>query len=152
MRKRIVGFALAVLLGGFHGAVAEDSGRTAFGLRKGGSVVYALVEGIELLSDGQTLLKLKPLATLIGPLDPRTETSVAAKVKIGSMGTSIHKAPQARSYAVVVLLKKETEYEVDTFPQPFMPNGTAIEPLKGDPTPVMLKILNSIQEMRVKKQ
>lgn len=51
MRKQIVGFGLAMLLGGFHSAVAEDSGRTAFGLWKGGSVVYAFVEGIELLSD-----------------------------------------------------------------------------------------------------
>ncbi|MBI5820156.1 MAG: hypothetical protein HZA88_14325 [Verrucomicrobia bacterium] len=152
MRKQIVGFGLAMLLGGFHSAVAEGSGRTAFGLWKGGSVVYTLIEGVETLADGQTLLKLKPVATLIGPLDPRTEASIAAKVKIGSVGTSIHKAPQARSYAVVVLLKKGTEYEVDSFPQPFMPNGTAIEPLKGDPTPVMLKTLNSIQEMRVKKQ
>ena len=152
MKTLIIGSGLAIVMLGLFSAAAEDSGRAASGPWKDESVVHAFIEGIETLTDGQTLLKLRTVATLIGPLDPRTEPSITAKMKIGSVGTSIHKAPQARSYAVVVLPKKGTEYEVDSRPQPFMPNGTAIEPLKGDPTPVMLKILNSIREMRIKKQ
>lgn len=151
MKRCVVIYALAVWMSGRLSAVAEDNGRTAFGLWKGGSVVYASVQEVENRSDGQTLLKLRPLGVLIGPLDPRTEASIAARAKISSAGTSIQKAPETQSYAIFVLIKKGAEYEVDPFPQAFMPSGTAIEPVKGDPTPVMLKILKTMEELSAKK-
>lgn len=118
----------------------------------GVAIVYAVTGESKIVDDNEDLpfiLTFRNLATVFGEIDPSKEPVIKARAAVGGL-TEVMPGPPEPNCRVIVVLRKRKQgggYEVPPFPMDFMPNGTAIVPVTGDPRPVMEQILKSIRKI-----
>lgn len=122
----------------------------------GVKIIYAVTGDVKVVASNEDLpfeLPLRPLATIVGEIDPLKENNISARIVFGGLTEVIEGPPDSNIRVIVVIRKRKNGpgYEVPPFPMEFMPNGTAIVPITGDPTPVIEKIQMAVRMLRSKK-